>query len=395
MDKLSIRSLDVRGKKTIIRVDFNVPLDSDCNITDDIRIRAAFRTIRYAAEMGARVILMSHLGRPKGERDPKLSLAPVAERLGEMLRHPVPLAPDCVGEEVEKLIDSMKDGDIILLENLRFHKEETANDPAFSANLAKLCDVYINDAFGATHRAHASIEGITHHVKKAAAGFLVEKEIQYLTKVTENPEKPFMAIFGGAKVSDKVPVVKNLLPQLDGILIGGAMAYTFKAAQGIPIGSSRFEEDKVDLAKSILEDAEASGTPLLLPDDHVIGKALEEGTETQTVDDGQIPDGWMGLDIGPKSVDAFKETLKEARTVVWNGPVGAFEISPFDEGSRALAQFLAESKCTTIVGGGDTAAAVKKFGVAERMSHISTGGGASLEFLEGKELPGIKALTDR
>jgi len=394
MDKLSIRNLALRGKKALIRVDFNVPLDPDGKITDDMRIRAALRTIRYAVQNGARVILMSHLGRPKGERNPSMSLAPVADRLGELLHKPVPLAPDCIGEEVEKLVDSMGEGDVVLLENLRFHKEETANDPEFSTKLARLGDIYINDAFGTAHRAHASTEGVAHHLT-GAAGFLLETEIEYLSKATQNPEKPFVAIFGGAKVADKVPVVKNLLLQLDAILIGGAMVYTFKAALGIPIGSSRCEEDKVELAKSILAEANASSTQLRLPSDHVIGKALEAGTETRTVDDGQIPDGWMGLDIGPKSVEAFKEVLKDARTVIWNGPVGAFEVPPFDAGTRALANFLANSSCTSIVGGGDTAAAVKEFGLTHGMSHISTGGGASLEFLEGKELPGISALAGR
>jgi len=389
----TIEDFDLKGKRVLVRVDFNVPI-KDGKVSDDTRIRAALPTIKYILENGGKAILMSHLGRPKGERKDELKMDPVAERLSELLGKPVKKLDDCIGEEVETAVNGMQEGEVILLENVRFYKEEEANDPEFAKALAKLGDVYINDAFGSAHRAHASTEGVAHYLP-AGAGFLMMKEIEYLSKVLESPQKPYVAILGGAKVSDKIKVIENLLEKVDKILIGGAMAYTFLKAQGYSIGNSRVEEDKIDFAKQMLEEADKKGVAVLLPEDHVVGRQLSEDTEVEIIQDINIPDGWMGLDIGPKTVEAFKAAIADAKTVLWNGPVGAFECEPFAKGTRELAEYIAGLPTTSVAGGGDTAAALKKFGLAEKFSHVSTGGGASLEFLEGKELPGVAVLKKK
>ncbi|MFO7897559.1 MAG: phosphoglycerate kinase [Planctomycetota bacterium] len=394
MAKMTIRDVDATGKRVLIRVDFNVPLDEDGAVADDLRIRAALPTIEHVLDAGARVILISHLGRPKGEPDPALSLKPAAERLAELLDRPVRHLPDCVGPEVTAAVDAMADGDVVLLENLRFHAEEKENDADFARQLASLGDVYVNDAFGTAHRAHASTQGVTQFIQPAVAGFLLEKEIEYFTRVLERPEHPFIAVMGGAKVSDKIGVIENLLDQIDCLLVGGGMTYTFLKARGKSIGKSICEDDKLDTAKRVMAKAEEKGVELVLPPDHLAATDFKEDAETQVVDD-EIPEGWLGVDIGPKSIDLFTEKLKPARTVVWNGPMGVFEMEPFARGTMAVAEALAESTGTTIIGGGDSVAAVAKAGVSDKMSHISTGGGASLEFLEGKTLPAIAALTDR
>lgn len=392
--KQTVRDIELKAKRVLMRVDFNVPLDkSTGKITDDTRIRESLPTIRYCLEQGAAVVLMSHLGRPDGQRVPALSLKPVAVRLGELLKHPVLHLSDCVGPEVERQVKALKPGDIALLENLRFYAEEEKNDPAFAAKLARLGDVYVNDAFGTAHRAHASTEGVAHHLP-AAAGFLMEKEIRYLDGALANPARPYVAILGGAKVSDKIGVITRLLERVDRLLIGGGMSYTFLNAQGHAIGNSRLEADKVDLAKQLLAKAVERRVTVLLPKDHVITTALKPDSQVKTVAAGQIPDGWEGVDIGPQTIQAFLDALKDAQTVVWNGPVGVFEDARFAEGSRRVAECLAQLKATTIIGGGDSAAAVQQFKLADRMTHISTGGGASLEFLEGKTLPGIAILRD-
>ena len=392
MGKLRLQDLDVSGKRVLMRVDFNVPQDDEGNITDDNRIRQAMKSIRHVVEAGGKLILMSHLGRPKGKVVESLRLTPVAERLSELLGKPVRKLDDCVGDEVEQAVETMKEGDVILLENLRFHAEEEANDPPFAAALAEVGDVYVNDAFGAAHRAHASVVGVTKHLK-AAAGFLLQKEIDFLGKALFHPEHPFVAIFGGAKVSDKILVVENFLDLADTVLIGGGMAYSFLKVQGIEVGSSKVEDEKLDVAKKILDAAESKGKELLLPTDHVIAEEFSAEANTQIVD-GAIPEGWMALDIGPKTAEVFAKKAKSAAMVVWNGPLGVCEMEPFTHGTRKVSEALAECPGTTIIGGGDTAAAVQQFGLAEKMSHVSTGGGASLEFFEGKELPGIAALTD-
>ncbi|MFZ5928345.1 MAG: phosphoglycerate kinase [Acidobacteriota bacterium] len=389
MPKLSIRDLDLQGKRVFMRVDFNVPLaPGGQEITSDKRIRAALPTIQYALEKGAALVLASHLGRPKGKPNPEMSLKPVAQRLSELLGRPVAMAPDCIGEEVEKMLP--KPGEVLLLENLRFHAGEEKNDPEFSRKLARLGDVYVNDAFGTAHRAHASTVGIIEFLKPAAAGLLMEKELEYLEKCTANPERPCVGILGGAKVSDKIEVIENLLKFADRLLIGGAMAYTFLKSQGKPTGRSLVEEDKVGLAKGLLEKA---GDRILLPIDHVVAEVLEENAPCEVVE--EIPEGKMGLDIGPKTREAYAEVIRGAKTVIWNGPMGVFEKKPFDAGTVAVAKAVAESGALSVVGGGDSEKAVKSAGVADRISHISTGGGASLEYLSGLVLPGVAALTDK
>jgi len=389
MPKVSIRDLDLKNKTVFIRVDFNVPLaPGGQKITSDKRIRESLPTIRYALEHGAAVILASHLGRPKGQPNPEMSLKPAAARLSELLGQPVRMAPDCVGPEVEKM--RPKPGEVLLLENLRFHAGEEQNDPGFSKQLASLCDVYVNDAFGSAHRAHASTVGMIQYVKHAASGLLMDKELEYLNKATKNPARPCIAILGGAKVSDKIEVIENLMKFVDQILIGGAMAYTFMKAQAQPVGKSLVEEDKVSLAKDLLARA---GGKLLLPKDHVVAAELKEGAEHSVVK--EIPDGMIGVDIGPATIEAYAAAISRAKTIIWNGPMGVFEKPPFDRGTVALAKAVAASGAVSVVGGGDSEKAVKSAGVADKISHISTGGGASLEFLAGIELPGVAALPDK
>jgi phosphoglycerate kinase len=389
MPKLSVRDLDLKNKTVFIRVDFNVPLGpGGKQITSDKRIRASLPTIRYALEQGAGLILASHLGRPKGKLNPEMSLKPVAQRLAELLGKEVKMAPDCVGPEVEKM--RPKPGEVLLLENLRYHAEEEKNDPGFSKQLAALCDVYVNDAFGSAHRAHASTVGMIRFVPQAAAGLLMDKELEYLNKATRNPEQPCIAILGGAKVSDKIEVIENLMKIVDQILIGGAMAYTFLKALGKPVGKSLVEEDKVDLAKGLLARA---GGKLVLPTDHVVASELKAGAENRVV--SEIPDGTMAVDIGPVTAEAYAAAIAKAKTIIWNGPMGVFEMPPFDRGTVAVAKAVAASGAVSVVGGGDSEKAVKSAGVADKISHISTGGGASLEFLAGIELPGVAALTEK
>jgi phosphoglycerate kinase len=389
MPTLSIRDLDLKGKRVFIRVDFNVPLAAGGKeITSDKRIRASLPTIQYALDHGAGVILASHLGRPKGKPNPEMSLAPVAQRLQELLQRPVRMAPDCVGPAVEAMKPAP--GDVLLLENLRFHAEEEKNDPGFSRQLAALCDLYVNDAFGSAHRAHASTVGMIAFVPHAAAGLLMEQELKYLTMATRNPARPCVAILGGAKVSDKIEVISNLAKIVDRLLIGGAMAYTFMKAQGVPIGKSLVENDKLDLARGLIAQC---GDKLMLPVDHVVAAELKEGAANQTVT--VIPEDMIGLDIGPETIQQYAKVIAAAKTVIWNGPMGVFEKPPFDRGTVALAKAVADSGAITVVGGGDSEKAIKAAGVAGKISHISTGGGASLEFLAGMELPGVAALTGK
>jgi phosphoglycerate kinase len=389
MQKLSIRDLNLRNKRVFIRVDFNVPLaPGGQEITSDKRIKASLPTIKYALEQGAGVVLASHLGRPKGKQNPEMSLKPVAKRLEELLGRPVKMAPDCIGPEVEKMLPGP--GEVLLLENLRFHPEEEKNDPEFSKQLARLADVYVNDAFGSAHRAHASTVGMIQHAPQAAGGFLMDKELEYLGKATRSPERPCIAILGGAKVSDKIEVIQNLMKFVDRLLIGGAMAYTFLRARGEPTGKSLVEEDKVELAKQLMQEA---GDRLMLPVDHVVATEFKAGAENQTVT--TIPDGSMALDIGPKTIEAYNDAVKRSKTIIWNGPMGVFEMPPFDKGTVAVARAVAESGAVSVVGGGDSEKAIKAAGVADKITHVSTGGGASLEFLSGIELPGVAALTDR
>ena len=390
--KLGIQDLDVKGKRVLMRVDFNVPL-KDGVITDDARIRKAVPSIQHVIDHGGKLVLMSHLGRPKGQIKEDCRLAPCAARLSELIGKKVEMAPDCIGWEVEAMVAKMAPGEVVLLENLRFHPGEEANDPCFAFALTRLGDLYISDAFGAVHRAHASIEGVTHHLT-AASGFLLQKEIEFLGKALAAPDKPFVTILGGAKVADKIPVIENLLDKVDAIIIGGGMAYTFLKAKGMKIGSSKLEEDSLELARTLLDAAKQKGVEIVLPVDSVVADDFDENANTDTVE-GDIADGWMGLDIGPKTKELFADKLKNAATVVWNGPAGVFEMKPFRGGTQALAQVLAECNGTTIVGGGDTAAAIDMFGLEDKMSHVSTGGGAALEFLEGKVLPGIVALTEK
>ena len=393
LKKKSIRDLELKGKRVLIRTDFNVPLDADLVITDDTRIKSSMPTIKYVLDNGGSVVLMSHLGRPKGEVKDNMRLNSVAIRLKELLGRDVRKLNDCIGSEIKKAVASMKPGDVVLLENLRFHKEETKNDPAFAKELALLGDIFVNDAFGTCHRAHASTEGVTKFLP-SASGFLVEKEIEYFEGLLADPKKPYVAIMGGAKVSDKIKVFDRFMENVDAILIGGAMAYTFLKSLGINTGNSKLEKDKISLAGDILKKAKEKNVELILPLDHVIADKLSEDAEVKEVGQ-EIPDGWIGLDIGKQTIKKFEEILSSAKTVIWNGPVGYSEISKFANGTKRIADFLANSSATTVIGGGDTAAAVAKFGLEDKMSHISTGGGASLEYLEGKTLPGIAALNDK
>jgi phosphoglycerate kinase len=391
MAKLTITDLDMRGQRVFVRVDFNVPI-KDSIVTDDLRIREALPTIRYGIEKGAILVLASHLGRPKGKPKPEFSLAPVADRLSELLGKKVLFVKDCIGPEVEKVVDAARPGDVIVLENLRFHAEEEANDPGFAKQLAARTPIYINDAFGSAHRAHASTEGITRYVQKAAAGFLMEKELRYLGGALESPQKPFVAILGGAKISDKIEVIENLLGKVDHLLIGGAMMFTFLKSQGKSIGKSLCEEDKLDLARGLLARAQAR---ISLPTDAVAAKNIEDEASAHVVPSGEIPEGEMGLDIGPKTIAEYSGIVRSAKTIVWNGPMGVFEKDAFAAGTIGVARAVADSQAVSIIGGGDSAAAVSKAGVADRITHISTGGGASLEFLAGQTLPGVAALHEK
>ena len=393
-NKKTIEDIDVSGKKVLVRCDFNVPLDENKNITDETRINAALPTIKYLLEHKAAVILCSHLGRPKGEFNMKYSLAPVAKRLSEKLGFEVKLAKDVIGPDAKKLAAEVKPGEAVLLENVRFHAEEEKNDPAFAKELASMADIYVSDAFGTVHRAHASTAGVAQYLP-AVAGFLIGKELNFLGKAVTDPERPFVAILGGAKVKDKIGVITNLIEKVDTLLIGGGMAYTFMKATGGEIGNSLCDDERLSLALELLDKAKAKGVKLLLPIDNVCGKEFKDDTEQMICESGKIPEGWEGLDIGPKTVELFSKEIKAAKTVVWNGPMGVFEMPNFAKGTLAIATAMAESDATTIIGGGDSAAAVTQMGLAGKMSHISTGGGASLEFLEGKTLPGVAALNDK
>ena len=390
MDKKTVRDLDLKGKRVLMRVDFNVPM-KDGAVSDDKRIRASLPTIQYILDQGASLILMSHLGRPKGGPDPEFSLKAAAEALGKLLDRPVKMAPDCIGPEVEAMAKALRPGDVLMLENVRFHKEEEKNDPAFARQLAGLGEVYVNDAFGSAHRAHASTEGVARHLP-AVSGFLMEQELEYLSRATDNPQHPYIAILGGAKISDKIAVIENLLKKCDRLIIGGGMANTFLAAKGYDMADSLVEKDAVGTAKDILAKA---GGKLLLPVDAVVGDKFEAEAASQIVSVEKVPAGWRIMDIGPKSLEGFQAALKGAKLVVWNGPLGVFEFPKFAEGTFALAKFLAGVGAVTVIGGGDSASAVKKAGVAKQMTHVSTGGGASLEFLEGKVLPGVAALNPK
>ncbi len=394
MNKKTIKDIDLKGKKVFVRCDFNVPMDKEQNITDNTRIVAALPTIKYLLEQGCKVILASHLGRPKGEFKPEFSLKPVSKELSRLLNKEVIMAEDVIGKDAKTKAENLKEGEILLLENVRFHREETDNDPEFAKELASMAEVYVNDAFGAAHRAHASTAGIAAYLP-AVSGFLIEKELEVLGNAINNPERPFMAILGGAKVSDKIGVIDSLLDKVDTLMIGGGMAYTFFKAQGYNVGNSLCEVEKTGLALEAMEKAKAKGVKLMLPVDTKIGKEFDPNTESKTVAWTEIPDGWEGFDIGEKTIEMFKEELQKAKTVIWNGPVGLFEFDQFAIGTNAIAKTLAELDATTIIGGGDSGAAVEKAGLADKMTHISTGGGASLEFLEGKKLPGIECLLDK
>ena len=394
MNKKTVKDVDVAGRRVLVRVDFNVPLDVNRNITDDRRIKAALPTIDYLLDQGAKVILMSHLGRPKGQPVVKYSITPAAERLEELLNILVTKLGDCIGEMVQGAVQGMPVGHVIMLENVRFYPQEEKNDLEFAKQLAVLGDVYVNDAFGSAHRAHASTEGVARFLT-GVAGFLMQKELDYLGKAITNPERPFLAILGGAKVADKIPVIDNLLSKVDELIIGGGMAYTFLKAQGYEIGKSLLDEEGLDLAKQAMAKARQKNVKLYLPEDVVVATDFKEDAESKVVPANQIPADWMGMDIGPMSIEAFSNIIKGAKTIIWNGPMGVFEMPRFATGTRAIAKAMAESSATTIVGGGDSAAAVEQMGFADRMSHVSTGGGASLEFLEGKTLPGVAALEDK
>ncbi len=395
MPKLSVRDLDVKGKRIFMRVDFNVPLNEAGEITDDTRIQASLPTIQYILERGGRLILASHLGRPKGKVNPKMSLKPAATRLAQVLGKPVAFVADCIGPEAEAAAKALKDGEVLLLENLRFHPEEEKNVPEFAQKLAALAEVYVDDAFGSAHRAHGSTEGITHFLSPCAAGLLMEKELTYLGKAVENPERPYVAIVGGAKVSDKIELLQNFLKIADTVLVGGAMAYTFLKAQGVETGKSKTEDDKLDLAKSLLADAAARGKKILLPTDHIVADKFDVSAVAETAPTREIPANRIGLDIGPATRAAYAAEIAKAKTIVWNGPMGVFEMPQFAEGTLAVAKAVAASSAISIVGGGDSVAAVKKMGLSDKVSHISTGGGASLEFLSGITLPGVAALTEK
>ncbi|MEN6521036.1 MAG: phosphoglycerate kinase [Armatimonadota bacterium] len=394
MNKKTIKDIDVAGKRTLVRVDFNVPLDENRNITDDRRIAAALPTIKYLLDKEAKVILMSHLGRPKGSPNSKYTLTPVAARLEDLLQMPVTKMGDSIGEMVQGAVMGMPAGRVVMLENMRFYAEEEKNDLDFAKQLASLGEIYVNDAFGTAHRAHASTEGVTKFLP-GVAGFLMEKELDYLGKAISNPERPFLAILGGAKVADKIPVIEHLLTKVDELIICGGMAYTFFKAMGYEIGHSLLDEAGIELAKNTMKKAEEMGVKLYLPQDVIVATEFKEDAESKPVPVDQIPSDWMGMDIGPKTTEIFKNVIKGAKTVVWNGPPGVFEMPRFAVGTRAIAQAMADSSATTIVGGGDSAAAVEQMGFADKMSHVSTGGGASLEFLEGKTLPGVAALQDK
>ncbi len=393
LNKKSVEDIDVRGKRVLVRVDFNVKMENGV-ITNDKRIRASLPTIQYLIGQGAKVILCSHLGRPKGEFKPEFSLKPVAARLAELLGQEVKMADDVIGDSAKTLAASLKDGEVLLIENVRFHAEETKNDPEFSKALASLAEIYVNDAFGSAHRAHSSTTGVADYLP-AVCGYLIQKELDYIGGALENPKRPLVAILGGAKVSDKIGVITNLIEKVDTLIVGGGMAYTFFVALDHTIGSSLLEADKVELAKEMMEHAKAKGVNFLIPVDNIVGREYKEDTEYQVVDSDDIPDGWMGLDIGPKSTALFADAVKNAGTVIWNGPMGVSEWEHFASGTIGVATAIAESGAISIIGGGDSAAAIEKLGFADKMSHISTGGGASLEFLEGKELPGVAALNDK
>ena len=397
MKKLSIDNVDLKNKRVLVRVDFNVPLDENLQITDDIRITSSLPTIKKIILEGGKVILMSHLGRPKGKVNLKYSLKPAAERLSKLLGKEVKLAPDCIGEEVKTLVNKMNGGDVLLLENLRFHEEEEKNDAAFAKKLSELGDVYINDAFGSAHRAHASTEGVTKFIKPCASGYLMQKELDYLGTAIANPQRPFAAILGGAKISGKIDVISNLLSKVDKLLIGGGMAFTFLKAQGKEIGKSLLEEEKIDLAKEVLEKVKNSNVKFLLPVDFIVADEFKNDSPSMIVKADSIPSDKMGLDIGPESIKLFSQELENSKTIVWNGPMGVFEMDNFAKGTFAIAQVLADvtsKNAVTIIGGGDSAAAISKAGLDDKVSHVSTGGGASLKFLEGKVLPGVDALTN-
>ena len=394
MNKKTIEDVDVKGKKVIVRVDFNVPLDENKKITDDNRIVGALPTIKYLVGKGAKTILVSHLGRPKEGFEDKYSMKPTAVRLSELLGKEVIMAKDVIGEDAKAKAAALKDGEVLMLENVRFHKEETKNDATFSKELASMAEVYVNDAFGTAHRAHSSTAGLADYLP-AVCGYLIQKEIEVMGKALSHPERPFVAILGGAKVSDKIAVIENLIDKVDALIVGGGMAYTFFKAKGYSIGTSICEDDKVELAKSLLEKAASKGVKLLLPVDNILGKEFKNETERKVVDSDAIPDGWMGMDIGPKTVEEYASEIKNAKTVVWNGPMGVFEFSNFENGTKEVAKAVAESGSVSIIGGGDSAAAVEQLGFADKITHISTGGGASLEFLEGKVLPGIDVLLDK
>ena len=398
MNKLTINDIDLKNKKVLVRVDFNVPLDDNLNITDDIRITSSLPTIKKIISDGGMAILMSHLGRPKGKPNPKYSLKPVALRLSQLLGKEVKLAPDCIGDQVKTMVAAMKPGDVILLENLRFHEEEEKNNPEFAKQLAELGDVYVNDAFGSAHRAHASTEGLTKFMSVSVAGYLMQKELDYLGSAIENPKRPYLAILGGAKISGKIDVIMNLFSKVDSMIIGGGMAYTFYKAEGKEIGTSLLEPEKIDVAKQVLEKAKTSKMKLLFPVDVVVAKEFNNDSPSEVVSIDKMPSDKMGLDIGPESIKLFREEILKSKTIVWNGPMGVFEMDNFAKGTYAVAQALVEATgkgAITVIGGGDSAAAIAKAGLADKVSHVSTGGGASLEFLEGKILPGVAALTDK
>ncbi len=398
MNKKMIDDIELKGKRVLVRVDFNVPLDENLNITDDIRITSALPTIKKIMAEGGKVILMSHLGRPKGQPNPKYSLKPAAVRLSELLGVEVKMASDCVGEEVKSLVNGLKDGEVCLLENLRYHAEEEKNVPEFAAQLAELGDVYVNDAFGSAHRAHASTEGVTKYITTCVSGYLMKKELDYLGNAVANPKRPFTAILGGAKISGKIDVINNLVSKVDNLIIGGGMAYTFYKAMGHEVGTSLLEAEKVDLAKEILESVPKSGVNFMLPKDVVVAPEFNNDSPSEVVGIDGIPADKMGLDIGPATIEAFKKVILESKTILWNGPMGVFEMDNFAKGTNAIAMALVEATengAITIIGGGDSASAIKKAGVEEKVTHVSTGGGASLEFLEGKVLPGVAALNDK